>query len=540
MQKIDSITQHDTTTTVAPKENVEMMMKSPEKNSTIGHAQSPAPTPNSLLTQSAPKTKEALPSLSLRSIGLENAEMEKIDSTTQHDTTTTAAQKENVEMMMKSPEKNSTIGHARSPAPTPNSRRRVIKRFRASIPTANYLMPENLMEESVEKNPNRKDDLSEGSMEKNPDRIRMEDLLEGSLEKNPHRKEDVVTNSANETAVASNDSSQLAKPMEVEEPTEPAPPPQPLYENAFEFPSDPIPVSRTKTLRLFYDQAISNGSPSHQYQLNRAGSNLLSLQEVMLPSIAYETNAVLKQKQSKAQRNVKDGMPDSQGKEVVEAIEACRKVVTKCTGKAMKVAGKAWREREKERERLRLENLEKEQEQQRLDKLKVKKERKEARARSRQQRYERQKREKQRNHPRNKELWQEVMKLMVDIQKLEKEERLWKEALIEVNRLEEHHQPPEKMELDSIVENEKDDNQLVDNVENANLDSTATTLAEDVTMATERLNWMLKSVSLAMEESDKLRKEAYEKYQYDGHKFHGYPKVDDSKGLFMALSMDSP
>jgi hypothetical protein len=51
---------------------------------------------------------------------------------------------------------------------------------------------------------------------------------------------------------------------------------------------------------------------------------------------------------------------------------------------------------------------------------------------------------------------------------------------------------------------------------------------------------MLKSVSLAMDESEKLRKEAYDKYQYDGHKFWGYPNVDDSKGLFIALSMESP
>ena len=72
------------------------------------------------------------------------------------------------------------------------------------------------------------------------------------------------------------------------------------------------------------------------------------------------------------------------------------------------------------------------------------------------------------------------------------------------------------------------------------MESIATTLVGDVTMATERINWILNSVSLAMEESDKLRKEAYEKYQHDGHKFWGYPKVDDSKGLFIALSMESP
>jgi len=455
-------------------------------------------------TQTQITSKVTLPTLLSGHRGLQNAEIVPRNAST----VASSNEEDDTEMVMLSPEKNSTKNHVRSPAPTPNSQRRVIKRFRSSVPSAKYLMPE-------------------------------EDLLEDSMEKNPNRKDDAVAEPDNnvhigeETAKACNDSSQVAKPIDTEETT------MPTYENAFEFPSDSIPVPRTKTLSLFHDQAISNGSPSHQYQLNRAGTNLLSLQEVILPSIAYETNAVLKQKQAKAQRYAHDGMPDSQGKDAVKAIETCRKVVTKCTGEAMKVAGGAWREREKERERLRVECLDKKEEQQRLDELNAKKERREARARSRQQRYERQKREKQRNHPRNKEMWQEVAKLMVDIQKLEKEERLWKEASVEVNRLEEHHQPPERMELDSIVQTKVDD-QLESCVEGADLESTATTLVEDVTMATERINWMLKSVSLAMEESDKLRKEAYEKYQYDGHKFYGYPKADDSKGLFMALSMDSP
>jgi len=485
------------------------------------------------VAQIVSKPKKGLPTLSTRDEGLARGETERNAFTLQHHdpAAVTAAQEEHVELIIQSPEKqHSTKGHVRSPAPTPNSRRRVIKRFRASIPTANYLAPEGLLEESVERNPNRKVELLEESVEKNPSKE--EEMMTGNAAENFHSVECVE-----DTGETSINSSLLSTPMEVEEPTKPMPS-EPSYENTFEFPSDSIPVPRTKTLRLFHDKAISNGGNSHQYQLNRAGTNLLSLQEVILPSIACETNAVLKKKQAKAQRNVKNGMPDSQGKDVVEAIETCRKVVAKCTGEAMKVAGEAWRERERERERLRLEKLKKEEEQRKSDKLNAKKERKESRARSRQQRYERQKREKQRNHPRNKELWQEVAKLMVDIQKLEKEERLWKEALVEVNRLEKHHQPPEKIKLDSIDENETD--QLVKNVENANLESTSATLVQDVTMATERINWMLKSVSLAMEESDKIRTEAYEKYQYDGHKFYGYPQVDDSKGLFMALSMESP
>ncbi|KAL7553329.1 hypothetical protein ACHAWF_016608, partial [Thalassiosira exigua] len=412
-----------------------------------------------------------------------------------------------------SPERNSSRRHVRSPVPTPNSRRRVIKRFRASVPTADYLMPEDLLEESVERNPNRKEDV-----------VMAEPAGDAHQDRGEGVAEEVVGGS----------SQQEAKSADAEETIASA---KSTYENAFEFPSK-IPAPGVKALGLFHDRAVANGEVSHQYQLNCAGTNLLSLQEVILPAIANEMNNVLRQRQAKAQRNVKDGLPDAQGKEVVEAIKTCRGVVKKCTNKAMEVVGEAHRERTKERERTTLERLEREKEQEKLDRLKAKKERKEARARSRRERYERQKREKQRNHTRNKELWQEVTKLMVDIQKLEKEERQWKEALAEVKRLEEHHQPPERIELEAVEED--NDDQLAKSVERADLESAATTLVADVAMATERLNGMLKSVSLAMEESDQLRKEAYDKYQNDGHKFFGYPNMDDSKGLFMALSMESP
>ncbi|KAL7440323.1 hypothetical protein ACHAXH_004559 [Discostella pseudostelligera] len=395
-------------------------------------------------------------------------------------------------VMLLSPEKELT--KVRSPEPTPNSQRRIIKRLRASIPSAKYLMPEDMVEEEA------------------PVKV-------VSRAEHP-------TSTTNDVSISETSAEPIRN--EVAMPT--------TYENAFVFPRESIPFPRTETLCLFHDQAIAMGSPSHQYQLNCAKANLLSLQEVILPSIAYETNAVLKQMQAKAQRNVRDGMPASEGTEVVKAIETCRMVVTKCTDEAMKLAGAAWREREAKRQQLRMEKIESQERQHRLDELVAKKERKESRARSRQERYERQKVEKQRNHPRNKEMWQEVAKLMVEIQKLEKEERLWNETLVEVKQLEEHHQPPEKIELDIIVEGAENGEVRA----STDPESMATTLVGDVTLATERVNWVLKSVSLAMTESDKLRREAYEKYQDDGHKFYGYPMVDDPKALFKSLAMGSP
>lgn len=437
-------------------------------------------------------TKLVLPSLSASRKSMNESVIRGISgAATTTKAAATAVTDAELTLTAVSPVKTSTRSNVRSPVPTPNSQRKVVKRFRASVPSANYL---------------NQDDLAE-----------TEDTV-------------VVAQPASTASV------DVANDMEVDTATTKTL----SYENVFVFPSDSIPKPSIKTLRVFHDQAVAVGTPSHQYQLNCAKSNIMSLHEVILPAIAYEMSTVLRQMQAKAQRNVQDGMPASQGQEVVEAIETCRRLVSKCNYEAVKVAGETWRDQEATREKLRMDSLERDVEQQRLETRRAKRERKEARARSRQERYERQKSEKQRNHPRNKELWQEILKLTGDIQKLEKEERLWKEALVEVKDMEDNLQTPERLDLESLLGKEKGNGELVESVANANLESVATTLVGDVTMATERINWMLKSVSLAMDESDKLRKEAYDKYQYDGHKFVGYPKIDDPKGLFMALSMESP
>lgn len=244
--------------------------------------------------------------------------------------------------------------------------------------------------------------------------------------------------------------------------------------------------------------------------------------------------------QAKAQRNVQDGKPDAQGKDVVDVIETCRKVVAKCTTHAIEVAGKSWRDRQEQRHQLQLESHASDMEKRKHLRAQSKKQRKEQRALARQQHYERQRYEKQKSHPRNKEMWQEVAKLMMDIQKLEKEERLWKEALSEVCSMEKNFQPPEKMDLESMEDasNPRAERQtrLCDDVAQSQLETKSTTLLQDVTVATERISWMLQSVSLAVEESNRLRRDAFDRYQYE-HKFVGY-QTGDARGLFVALSMD--
>ena len=97
----------------------------------------------------------------------------------------------------------------------------------------------------------------------------------------------------------------------------------------------------------------------------------------------------------------------------------------------------------------------------------------------------------------------------------------------------------EKMDLDPVVDvHAAGGTSVMEQVGNTALEQTSTTMVEDVTMAMNRLNWVFTSVSSAMEESDKLRKEAFTKYQTD-HKMIGFSQFDDPKDLFRMVSRKS-
>ena len=389
-----------------------------------------------------------------------------------------------------------TTSTIRSPIPTPNSQRRLVKRFRASVPTANYMKPEEVEKEAATK------DNTNGSRSSSEDAVALLRRFETS------------------SSSSHGGTKQYRQQQE--------------YKNEFVFPES-IPLPSAETLLLAHNQATSIGSPSHQYQLTRAGTNLLSLQEVILPSILTESSNVLKQKQAKAQRNAKDGMPDHQGKDVVEVIEACRKLVNRCIGEAMKDAGDSWRQREERRAQSRMERHLAQVEQHKTTEAQAKRQRKEHRAYSRQMRYESAKREKQLNHPRNKAMWTEVAKLDQEIQNLKREERKWMEVKKELDSLAPNNS---RMELDDPIVPFSSTGTVEQEVDITPVERTATTMVEDVTMAMNRLNWMLSSVSSAMEESDKLRKETFTKYN-DDHKMIGFSQFDDPKDLFRRVTRKS-
>eukprot|EP00985_Skeletonema_marinoi_P026397 scaffold20452_cov150-Skeletonema_marinoi.AAC.3 len=244
------------------------------------------------------------------------------------------------------------------------------------------------------------------------------------------------------------------------------------YKNNFVFPIVPLPSG--DTLLSAYHQAVSVGDPSHQYQLARAGTNRLSLQEVLLPSIYEEMSSALRKIQAKAQRNVKDGMPDHQGKEVVEVIEACRKLLKQCTGEAMKDAGESCRQREQSR----LERNVAEVEQRRADERQAKQRHKDERALARQERNESAKELAMRQDPVNIALYAELKELEKELEKLKKEEKAWTEVKKDLDTKAQMPLSSEPMDVDPPVDH---DNSMEERVRNTPLEQINESMVEQST-----------------------------------------------------------
>eukprot|EP00984_Skeletonema_dohrnii_P004552 scaffold1607_cov93-Skeletonema_dohrnii-CCMP3373.AAC.3 len=270
------------------------------------------------------------------------------------------------------------------------------------------------------------------------------------------------------------------------------------YKNTFVFPSVPRPSG--DTFRSAYHQAVSYGNQSHQYQLSRAGTNLLSLQEVILPSIYEETSELLKKMQAMAQRNVKDGMPDHQGKEVVEVIEACRKLLKRGTGKAMKDVGESCRQREQSR----LERLAAEVEQRRADEKQAKQRRKEERALARQERKESARELAMRQDPDNIALHAELKVLEKELEELKKLETAWTEVKKDLDTKAQMPLSSEPMDVDPPVDG---DNSMEEQVSNTPLEQITESTIEETTEAVNRLGDVFKTITSTMKRSEELHNE---------------------------------
>mmetsp|Transcript_26383 Transcript_26383/g.42880 ORF Transcript_26383/g.42880 Transcript_26383/m.42880 type:complete len:1350 (+) Transcript_26383:183-4232(+) len=279
---------------------------------------------------------------------------------------------------------------------------------------------------------------------------------------------------------------------------------QQLYKNDFVFPEN-ISLPSAEALRVAHDQAVLVGDPSHQFQLTRAGTNLLSLQEVILPSIYGQISSALKEKQAIAQRNAKDGMPDHQGNDVVEVIEACRKLAKRCIGEAMKKAGESWRQREKSRMERHLALVE----QRKAAERQAKQERKNERALARQARHDSAK-ESAMHDPRNIALHDELAMLEKALDQLKLEEEKWKTVNEELSRAKDTPNG-ELMELDPVVQLE--DTSMEEQVSNTPLEQITESMIEETTEAVNYLGGVFKTITSTMKQSEELNN-AVKQYRF--------------------------
>lgn len=264
-----------------------------------------------------------------------------------------------------------------------------------------------------------------------------------------------------------------------------------------------------KALDAFYQQAKED-KDSHQSQLEESAPGkfvVLSIGDVFLPASVDEVQQSLKAVQRKVQR---DGNNDQ-----IQTVQNARIHVGKQLQQSIKVLEKQQKIRQEEYQLF----LHQEQERE---------------IRQRNEESRRQKEAYRRNHPYNKDLWQEVSALMKEMQILEEEEQLWDEAL--------KHLPTE---FDSIVSNDMPGDEYttamqVEYTENTpmteDLDSTMQ-MMNDLRLWTDRVRRSVDQIQPAMDHAEALRKKLYRQHQNE--RFKNYPGIQQPKDLLRILSQDT-
>lgn len=260
-----------------------------------------------------------------------------------------------------------------------------------------------------------------------------------------------------------------------------------------------------RLLEKLYKVAMDD-EKSHQFYLAKitpGNSVILSLEDVWLPSAAYQVQKNLKAVQAKVQR---DGTPSQ-----VKVVEKARLHLLDQVKRSLKVLQN---QRKVRQDQYRI-DLQHEKEQQ-LDQMK--------------QECRRQQESQRKNHPYNQELWREVAALMTEMQKLDKEERLWDEAL---KRLPAESEPKTEQEAEasSAMQVESFESTPVTQELGATLQ-----MLDDLQLWTRRVRSSLAQIHPAMEQAEALRTELYQ--QHRSTRFQGYPGIEQPKDLLRLLSQD--
>jgi hypothetical protein len=278
-------------------------------------------------------------------------------------------------------------------------------------------------------------------------------------------------------------------------------------------------VPSRKSIRAHYENAMKLEN-SHQIQIS--GFGLLSLEEVLLPAVVKEELRSIKQLQAKAQRDDPEKVAD---------LLKLRQAIFEAAEAGIDAGRKARAQRDLEqieRDRQWYEEERKSKEEKSLQKEELKRLRREEQIKSKHMEQERRFREQKKKLPKNIELWREVALLMTELSNLQKEEQAWQGSQ---NRLKEQEQEIVVMEQNKPLETtagevEIEPNQLKERVDSA---------VQVIFLCTRRVQNAVELTLNTIQESDKVRKDLYQKYRSD-FQFQGYKGVKNPKELIRLLS----
>lgn len=307
----------------------------------------------------------------------------------------------------------------------------------------------------------------------------------------------------------------------------------------------PNPIQAREAYTAALHPTIENDSNTisvymnHQQKLRSSGCTLLSFEDVILPSIFANLNDSLRFLEGKAK-----GYNDSSA---VFAFQYGRMTLPKFLYRSLEAVqqcrsdeAKAEEEHESRMNELRKQQREQERLEKKLKQEQQAKERETAKTllfMHRQAEIERRKRDLKKNWPRNKELWNEVALLMTDLRRLEKEEKVWKEASEILDKLESESQEriqkiqSSVVQDDGITANSHDDTAFLQD-QSLNVDP----VLDHCTVSVSRIKCMTESMEILITEADLVRKKLYDSYN-NHHKFNGYLGVKDPKALIRALAL---
>ena len=266
-------------------------------------------------------------------------------------------------------------------------------------------------------------------------------------------------------------------------------------------------VPSKRLLESLYTIAVDDkdSNQSHLAQQSVGDCVVLSLEDVWLPAAVYQVQKNLKAVQAKVQRDGTD--------QQVDAVKEARSHLLNQLKRSLKVLQNQRQTRQEQY--LLLQQQEKERQRE-----------------EREQECRRQQEAQRKNHPYNQELWREVAALMTEMQKLDKEEHLWDEALDRLpTYLASEEQQAAKQEDSSAMQ--------VEYSETAPMTQelgTTMQMLDDLQLWTTRVRASVAQIQPAMDQAEALRKELYQQHQ--NTRFKGYPGVQQPKDLLRILSQD--